>query len=228
LRLRYHDARRWLGFVAFCPVRRRRRFGFAGKDYHYFIARYNTTWGNERAVELPVVLDQIRRGHSSILEVGNVLNHYVHLPHDVVDKYEESVEVINQDVLEFSPDKRYDLIVSISTLEHVGLDEDIRDAEKPVRTISHLRSLLCPGGTLFITFPLGYNPDLDQRLASGSLDFDEVRYLKRISRSNRWREVSAADVTGVRYGVPYPHGNAVAFATSNSLETPTGRVSGVL
>jgi hypothetical protein len=61
----------------------------------------------------------------NILEIGNVLSHYFPVNHDIVDKYEKADGVINQDVVHFYSPKKYDLIVSVSTLEHVGWDEDL-------------------------------------------------------------------------------------------------------
>jgi SAM-dependent methyltransferase len=220
--LRYNELRSWLGFVVMGPVVRRRRFRLAERDYGYFVARYNDTWANERAVELPIILNYLRSAGGDVLEVGRVLDHYIDRPHDVVDRYEMAPGVINEDVLDFGPDKRYALIVTISTLEHVGFDEDVRDPDKPARAVRHLRSLLRPDGRLVVTIPLGYNPDLDQRLLSGSLKFDEVRYMKRVSRTNRWREASAAEVAGAKYASPYREANAlvVAVARATPMRTP--------
>jgi SAM-dependent methyltransferase len=134
----------------------------------------------------------------------------------VVDRYEHAPGVINEDVLEFSPSKRYDLIVSISTLEHIGHDEDVREPDKPARTVSHLRTLLRPGGKLLITFPLGHNPQLDHDVATGALELDEVHYMKRVSRSNHWLEVPAAEIAGARYGAPYPKGNGIVMTTGHT------------
>lgn len=142
--------------------------------------------------------------------MGNVLRHYLDHEHVVVDRYEHAPGVHNVDVVDFHPDERYDLIVSISTLEHVGFDEEPKDPEKPVRTVAHLVALLAPGGTLIATVPLGYNEHVDAALARGSLDFDEVIYLRRISRDNRWREASPTKVRRARYGTPYPAANALA------------------
>jgi hypothetical protein len=82
--------------------------------------------------------------------VGNVLSHYFSVNHDVVDKYEKAEGVINRDIIDFHPSKEYDLIISISTLEHVGWDEDIsdhkilHDPSKILRAIENLRGLLAP------------------------------------------------------------------------------------
>jgi cyclopropane fatty-acyl-phospholipid synthase-like methyltransferase len=35
--------------------------------------------------------------------------------------------MINEGVVDFHPSKRYDIIVSISTFEHIGLDEKPKD-----------------------------------------------------------------------------------------------------
>ncbi|MBN1677269.1 MAG: hypothetical protein JW880_01895, partial [Candidatus Thermoplasmatota archaeon] len=106
-------------------------FSLQGTKYRYFIHRHNTTWKNERCVEIPIVrkiLDEYQG--KTVLEVGNVLSHYFAVGHDVVDKYEASPGVVNQDVVDFRPGREYDLIVSISTMEHVGWDEDPREKSK--------------------------------------------------------------------------------------------------
>ena len=206
-----------VAFVLFGLAHGRRSFTFAGGRYRYHAAVYNGTFGNERTVELAIALALLaRNGGKRVLEVGNVTRHYVSAAHRVVDKHETAPDVENADVVEIQASEPYDLILSISTLEHVGFDElsgndSVGDPEKPGRALEHLTTLLAPGGTLLVTFGLGYNPSLDERLFSGELGFDEVRFLKRISRDNRWREAAAEEVRCARYGFPYPAANAVAI-----------------
>ena len=70
--------------------------------------------------------------------------------------------MINEDIIDFDPGRRYALIVSVSTLEHVGWDEDEpRDPEKVLRAIERLRELLTPSGELLFTVPHGWQTDLD-------------------------------------------------------------------
>src|ERR1700735_3325460 len=103
-----------------------RTFEFDGRRFSYFVAAYNKTWENERTVELPIGVDALERhADGRILEVGNVLKHYVNSPHDVVDKYEQSTRTFQMDVLDFEPAQLYDLIVSLSTFEHIGFDEEV-------------------------------------------------------------------------------------------------------
>lgn len=111
---------------------------------------YNASWSNERAIEIPLAQERIRQAAGKrILEIGNVLAYYGQVPHEVVDKYERADGVRNIDVVDFHPAAPYDLIISISTLEHVGWDETPRDPAKLLRAVTHLTGLLAPGGELF-------------------------------------------------------------------------------
>lgn len=160
-----------------------RTFKFQGNTFSYFYHMYNATWRNERAVEVPIVW-HIVRGHygETILEVGNVLSHYFPVDHDILDKYEEAMGVINRDVASFQPGKEYDLIVSISTLEHIGWDEKPRVPKKLLRAIKNLESLLASHGRIVCTLPLGYNPRLDEMLRQGKIRFTRFYCLKRTSK----------------------------------------------
>ena len=170
-------------------------FTFRGQSYRYFWHRYNSTWGNERAIEIPIALSFMAGvSPDKVLEIGNVLSHYGPVSHEVVDKYEQTAGVRNQDVCDFRSDKKYDLILSISTLEHVGWDEEPRDEAKVLRAFENLQSLLAPGGRLVVTIPLGYNTHLDRMIEDGRIAFTTHNYLKRNPRRNEWREVSESEV----------------------------------
>jgi hypothetical protein len=196
---------------------RRESFALAGHEYRYEVHTYNQTWTNERAVELALALDALRRHPpEDVLEVGNVIGHYVRRRHAVVDKYERGPGVLNADALDFRPARRYRLIVSISTLEHIGFEEEVADPGKPARVVDHLATLLTIGGEMLFTFPVGYNTALDEQLRVGSLKFSEVHYLRRVSSDNRWREASLNEVVDVTYGEPYPSANALVIARVRS------------
>lgn len=136
-----------------------RHFVLWSKELTYVLERYNTTWRNERSVELAVALDFLSMNAGSVLEFGNVLSHYEvgQSVRDrvVLDKYEDAENVINLDVLDFVPKYLFDAIVSISTIEHVGWDERPRNPGKAAVALQHLRSLLKPSGRMLVTAPLG-------------------------------------------------------------------------
>lgn len=191
---------KWLA-VSYCRLfESSKTFSFQGRDYPYFFHSYNLAWRNERAVEIPIARGFLsaHAGHE-ILEVGNVLPHYLDVEYDILDKYEVSDGVINEDALHFDPGKKYDLIISISTLEHIGWDEYPLDPGKAMSVMMNLSGLLAPGGELIATFPLGYNPGFDRLLEQKQIPFTEIFALRRIPGGNEWAEADFESVRGTRY-----------------------------
>lgn len=189
-----------------------RSFLFDGSEYTYFRHKYNATWRNERIVEVPIVLDWVKRfAGKNILEVGNVLSHYVPIQHVVLDKYEKSPGVINSDVVDYQPGCKYDLIVSISTLEHVGFDETPRDDTKILHALKNLSDLLNANGKLVVTLPMGYNPHLDQFLRQNQIAFTRQKYLKRLTKSNKWGEVAWHEIEHARFDSPFFGANGLVI-----------------
>jgi SAM-dependent methyltransferase len=177
-----------------------RTFVFQKITYKYFYHRYNPTWRNERAVEIPIIWRVVEKYQGQkILEVGNVLSHYFPFHHDILDKYEKADGVLNQDVINFHPAGKYDLIVSISTLEHVGWDENPRDPLKILKAFENLKSVIAPGGKLVVSLPVGYNTALDELLISGKIRFTDMYCLKRVSDDNDWAEVGWNDVCDSKF-----------------------------
>jgi hypothetical protein len=99
------------------------------------------------------------------------------------------------------------LIVSVSTLEHVGEDERPREPAKALRAVSHLVALLAPGGTVVMTLPVGVNEALDRAVRDGRIQFRELYAMRRVSRWNEWEEVYWRSVGEDRYH-PGPSGPA--------------------
>lgn len=190
---------------------RLRTFTFQGETYEYFYHPYNHTWNNERIVEIPVARRFVEQAVGKrVLEVGNVLPHYFMTMHDVVDKYEYARGVINEDIVRFTPEQNYDLILCVSTIEHVGWDEHPKEPEKILTALQKMRQMLRSGGTLVVTMPIGQNPFLDQYLKSKRIPFTEVFFLKRISKENEWREVRFDEARDAKYNEPFPFTNVLA------------------
>lgn len=185
-------------------------FIFQGKTYEYFYHKHNNTWANERAVEIPIIWEILKENEGkSILEVGNMLSSYFSVNHDIVDKYETATNVINQDIVDFHPSKNYNLIVSISTLEHVGWDEIPRDPTKIFKVIENFKNLLTSKGICVFTIPIGYNNELDILLNKNQLPISKLFYLKRITKDNRWEEVKWSHISNLRYGSPFNYDNGL-------------------
>lgn len=199
-------------------VRSNNKFIFRNKEYYYFV--HEKSWATERVVEIPIVLDYINK-NKKILEVGNVLSQFVDIEWDIVDKFEIADGVINEDIIEFKPKEKYDLIISISTLEHIGFNEQVglgelvksdeeEDNNKILEAINNLKNnCLRPNGKIIATVPLGYNKKMDKKLFDNKLGFDELFFLKRVSKSNEWKEIEKNDVLEPQYGYPYPCANYI-------------------
>lgn len=187
-----------------------KEFIFQQKKYEYFDHPYNTTRYNERTVEVPIMLEEIQQAKGKkILEIGNVLSHYIDFEHDIVDKYEKAPGVINEDIVKFKPKKKYDLIVSISTFEHVGWDEFPRDKNKIPKTLQHLQTLLNKKGKIIFTVPIAINDYLDDMLHQHSLPLTRMFCLKRVSSNNVWEEKSWEQIRYCLYDTPFPNANGI-------------------
>jgi SAM-dependent methyltransferase len=188
----------------------RGRFVLGGEEYPYLFHRYKATWLTERAVEVPVVQRLVDHEPGRVLEVGNVLSHYRPQEHTVVDKYERGPGILNRDVLDLAGLGSFDLVVAISTLEHVGWDEEPRRPDAAVEALAALRGMLAPGGRLVLTHPVGYNPHLDDSLRAGTVPVARATALRRAGRT-RWVEVSPDEAWRARYDFLLYSARAVVF-----------------
>jgi hypothetical protein len=206
----------WRSLVARVVRRRRgpRFFELGGRRYEYLVHPVNRTWRNERAVEIPIARAALadHRGER-ILEVGNVMKLYDGGSYDVVDKYDESVIAV--DIVDYRADP-YDFILSVSTIEHIGWDEDQRlgldeepDRYKTRTAIAHLVGLLKPGGELLVTMPIGHNQHLDALIESGEISFDERRCLRRTADGRSWEEADWDLVKDATYDYERMTANAI-------------------
>ncbi|MGQ0617089.1 MAG: hypothetical protein ACT4PW_08855 [Acidimicrobiia bacterium] len=170
-----------------------KEFELYDRSVPVFVRHYNTTWRNERCVELALAQEFVaRHGRGRGLEIGNVLSHYFPVLHDVVDKYETAPGVRNEDVVDLPAAPAYDFIVAISTLEHVGWDEAGRDPAKAELAVRRLRSMLLPTGRMFVSCPMGYHPRLDRLIRAGA--FDPLRQHVLVRSGLGWRQVELPEV----------------------------------
>jgi hypothetical protein len=182
----------------------RTTFQFSGQTYPY------PAWNvhGERRVEIPVALAYLNahgRDGGRALEVGNVLHQGTSVPRTVLDKYEKGPGILNEDIVDYAPPTPYDLVLAISTLEHVGFDEDRMDLGKFQRAVEHLYDrCLAAGGRMLISVPLGYHPEVDRLVLGDHLGWGEISVMVHCSALGEWKEVPVADLA--RSGPPmYPY-----------------------
>jgi hypothetical protein len=187
-------------------------FSFRGIQYDYYLpAPY------ARQVELPIAwaaLQTCLPETGRVLEVGNVLGGYYPTCHHVVDKFEEGEGIINADVTVWRPVEPYDLILCISTVEHIGIERDSGSRApargydyKPLAAIYNLLLYaLRPGGRLFLTWPWRRRNAADRLLRQ--LPWEWVGFLKKVGK-NEWIEVERKDLARIKYNQPFRKANAV-------------------
>ncbi|HUW31849.1 MAG TPA: hypothetical protein VM223_09580 [Planctomycetota bacterium] len=151
-------------------------FFWNGQALEYFDHRYNHTALNMRRVEIPIARWFLQQKLGTrVLEVGNVLSHYGPVTWPVVDLYEPGA--INADVMAWKPKEPVDLLVSISTIEHIGVGKYKRATRvHPAGVLARFRSFLAPRGQAVVTAPTGYG--LDRELREGTLGADEMWFMR--------------------------------------------------
>lgn len=167
-------------------------FPYHGRELHQFFHLYNLTFLNERCVEVAVAKDWYQRHHGAGrgLEIGNVLAHYgLRWNRRIVDQFETAAfhqrasDVENIDL--FDVGGKFDWIVSLSTIEHVGTD--FYSTHTGIDALAHLRSLLAPRGRLLVSFPTGVNESLDEAITERRIGATRACTLVHVGESD-WIE----------------------------------------
>jgi len=235
----------------------KRTFFFNNQEFYYNRINFNNP--TERAVEIPIAFNFLATINkpSSILEVGNVLSHYEnHLSETlgitsrrIVDKFEVELGVDNEDLMNLPSEEKYDAIVSLSTVEHIGQkgdpsggygeQQENRDLEGPLKAIAKIYDLLAPDGKAVITVPFGKLIDgewyiqfskeylylLDKKYGIPK-EAVSVNCLKLIGRETTdrsfnvlWEELDALELSYVEYGSPFSQANAIAVIELSKLSS---------
>jgi hypothetical protein len=214
-----------LPVVAVTPRQRVTVFGTRVPLYYAF---RRWLWRHERCVELGLGrFAMARRRPEDVLEVGNVLPLTGVRGHTVVDKWEKGPGVINEDIVDFAPGRRYGLVVCLSTLEHIGWDEEPQDPDKARVALRVMSDLVEDGGDMLVTIPVGYHRELEHHYVSAEAPFDEVCLLVKQTRLARWEPRPVEERRGIGYGAPYACGNAILVgARGNPLHPSLARDDG--
>ena len=196
------------------PCLAKSKFIFDDRSLELFYHNYNMTWANERSVEIPIIRDFLNNYQSeNVLEIGNVLSHYGDVNHTILDKFETGKGIINEDILDYTSSDKFELIVSISTFEHIGFDDEI-DGDSGVKILHAIdtsRKLLTENGRLVLTLPLGYNPSLDHLISVNQLHSNRSFFICRTGRL-QWEATNVDKALASRYGSPFPYANAIMIA----------------
>ncbi len=193
---------------------------------------------DERVIEIPWVLARLRSGR--VLDVGYAFAEPAYLAGllsagvgelvgvDLAEADVPGMETVTADVRELPfPDSHFDQVLLVSTLEHVGADNERygvgegRDRYGIGTALRELRRVLKPDGSLLVTVPVGEPHDY------GWFRQEDVRgwthhfvrtgwFVEELElyelRDEGWRASPAFDGRGVRYGERGPAASAVLCA----------------
>jgi len=199
---------------------RKKQFNFNLIKLNYFYHFYNKTYENERIIEIPIVLELIDQYKiNDYYELGNVLVNYGIKGHPVIDKYDDNDNIIKQDIVTYKSLKKLNNLVSISTLEHIGWDEGEKNYSKVSLAFKNiLNSLLLPGGFFIFTFPVGYNPYLDEYIKINKNKFYKLFSFKRINIKNEWEETNFEICMEQKFNYPYINANGLIVGIALASE----------
>lgn len=136
---------------------------------------------DERVVEYPWFLSRLPDGPGSLLDAGSILNHDFILDHPRLKSKDIFISTLapeakcfwSRDISYVFEDLRsscfrdnyFDWVASISTVEHIGLDNTMlytsdgtkRESDRGsyLQAIREFYRVLKPGGTLFLSMPFG-------------------------------------------------------------------------
>ncbi|MEG4071514.1 hypothetical protein QUA33_02440, partial [Microcoleus sp. Pol14D4] len=229
-------------------------FLFQGKELYYNRIPYNNP--SERAVEVSIGFNWLINLQNSdrVLEVGNVLSRYETslgeqmgvIKRRIIDKFEIDIGVDNEDLMTLKSEEKYDAIVSISTVEHIGqgLDprgaygesSEIRDLEAPLKAIAKIYDLLAIDKKALITVPFGvltdggwyiqFSAQYLALLKKYGIPPEAIRtsFLRLINRDPTkdsvkmlWGEIEEIELSNVEYNHPFPFANAIAVIELSKL-----------
>lgn len=160
-------------------------FTFDKQQYTYETGAHNNARLNERAVEVPIAA-KLASSYSNVLEVGNVLSHYVpDFMHTVVDMGDYGKEIHTTDILLFTPGELFNCAISVSTLEHMA------NVDHAIKAIEHIKSLLEPGSPYLFTIPYGWRDEFDEAVLNRMFPVETIHRLNKIDiEKHTWKQVS--------------------------------------
>lgn len=121
----------------------------------------------------------------------------------------KNFQFIQADILDWEPPaKSFDTVISISTVEHVGLGAygDPIHNEGDKIAVQRLKASLKSGGTLLLTVPAG-KPRVARGMRIYDLDgiealvdeIEQIRFFQKSGRFADWEKTSAAQIQNLSY-----------------------------
>jgi hypothetical protein len=176
-----------------------------------FDHEHNNTIANERAIEIPLALRYLSEMNGDLVEVGAVTPYYSTSNHKVIDPMDKKSTIKSRaEDYDFTDEN----VLSISTIEHIGRGR--KKYEKPkIKDLAFkvLKKICKESKSCLLSWPMGYNTELDKKVKQNIDDFDYFFYHKK--ENKEWALSKDLKYFNSKYGKPFRWGNSVIFITKN-------------
>lgn len=163
--------------------------------------------GSERTVELALAQRWMGK-HDCIVKVGAVTPYHTATSHDIVDPFDEKATIKTpMELVDFTGEN----VLSISTIEHIGLPEYGNEDLNTEGGVIALKKILDESESCFVTIPMGYNECLDNWVGENLDSLDCFAYLKTSSNPVLWDYIENPTSVNYSYNQPYSFANFVLF-----------------
>lgn len=161
----------------------------------------------ERTIEVPIGIKWIN-GKSNLIEIGAVLPYFCKTSHDVIDpsdgranikKYLHEIDIVGKNVL------------SISTIEHIGLEEYGNTYSNSNGAAESIQRILKESSSCLISVPIGYNLKMDQWIKDNQEQLNIFTYRKMSHSPVLWKYNNQIIDLNAEYGKPFQYANLVVF-----------------
>lgn len=162
----------------------------------------------ERTIEIPIAKRWIEN-KINILEIGAVLPYFCEVNHDIVDpsdnranikKYFHEIDIKDKNIL------------SISTIEHIGLADYGNTYININGAAESIKRIMDESSDFLISIPIGYNLPLDNWIENNQHLFNTFGYRKQSHGPSIWEYETKINFK-TNYGQPFPYANLVIFLT---------------
>lgn len=154
-------------------------FKIGNLELEYIRENSNNAWRNERSIELALA-KWFAEKHAPVIELGATCYQYSFFNNwDVIDPYDNGYPCIRADILDYDYSNK--CLVSISTIEHCGVDEGYNQPIVKDLAIKGLEKIVKQSKEYLITFPVGANRELEDYLRNQ----DEIKYTFMVRKNSR-------------------------------------------
>jgi len=158
---------------------------------------------NERCVEIPLIFRYIDFTGGDLTEIGAVSPYYCQYEHDCIDPTDK--RATRNDKAEECDFTGLN-VLSVSTIEHIGRG-DYHLEKEPDLAFKVLNKIYSECKTCLITWPIGYNLELDKAADKNLKNYDYFFVVRE--EEMKWGVVEDKSGFNHKYGKPFRNANSI-------------------